>query len=478
MDSTTSTQTWRDVDSLLQAVSDLRHDSTSVVPSGHSDMEDAIVRAHRLVSPDLYIIDRLRQSGVQPDFTTLFGEKMQEKIGALIFLTKQKLLDIEHSTLNSRDIEDARRDLSTYVEILFHARAIDALGIFYDFAVAQRDSRVPWLWQNVCSRTLYLMALLVECWPKVIAFLENRPVACRKLNELLATTKPEIAGKLYALTQEFARVQTQAEHANAPASDAPPPYLQHYRSYEQGSPGGGGTGVSSFLTAQDRIHSAVQDNDFPAMVKWIADGSPAAMQSVLHTAVKVLPTDLFVMLIEKALSEESIDPVRLAALVLELGEVNKAQSDKGGLPKVNKILQQIAMVDDESRLGIAKLAVGQLCACGAYEPLAKVAEDCPLQDVAEEAMKQLKGFNQFSMLERIARQRPSLQPIFQAMRREHLELETLVDDAASCPNEEMAMVYLQRLEALNAIPQLEHLSHHQTFVGDLAYKILVKLKLG
>ncbi len=184
--------------------------SQTLTPTGAA-VEDAIRQAHQLISPDVYVIERLKQSHVEPDYNNLFGDRLQEKLAALIFLTKHKLLDIEQSTLESRDVNDAKRDLTSYVEIIFNLRAVDALMIFYDFAEAQHNSRVPWLWHNVCSRCLYLMSLLAECRDKVVGFLKDRPEAAKLMRELRQTTAPEIARALQRLTKDYSAALTAPE---------------------------------------------------------------------------------------------------------------------------------------------------------------------------------------------------------------------------------------------------------------------------
>ncbi len=72
--------------------------------------EEIVLRAHQFVSSDLYAIERMLKSGVEPNYASLFGPQAQAKIAALTLLTRQKLLDIHHAVIPSRDMLDARKD--------------------------------------------------------------------------------------------------------------------------------------------------------------------------------------------------------------------------------------------------------------------------------------------------------------------------------------------------------------------------------
>ena len=444
--------------------------------------EDAIRRAHQLVSPVLYVIEQLKSSGVEPNYPDLFKSQFEDKVGAVIFLAKHKLLDIEASTLQSRETDDARRDLSGLVEVLFRLQAVEALGVFYDFSAQKRDSNTPLLWKNVAGRCLYLLGLLKECRPRVMDFLDTRPIARHTLRDLTETTKESMAAVFRALLRDYdqyAAARTAAAPQPAPAAattNGAPGYLKVLQQYEVAVPSGSASGYSSLLTAEDRIHEAAQQGDMGSLLTWIRDGSPSAMKTTLRQAMALMPINQYVHLLEKTLGEEDLDPVRLTVTVLELGAVNREVYGQGGTPVINAILHDVALWDVEALAGVAHVAVTELGRCQAVTELQDVVEKTPVLAVAEEVITVLSTVHRLPLAETLLNSRPELEPAYQRVRKHLVELQSLVESAIACQSDEMASIYLERLRDMNAVYELQQISALQLDSSPLARKYLAEIQ--
>lgn len=463
---------------------------------------ELIRHAHALVSPDFYVIEHLKKSGIEPNYFDLFKNAFDEKIAATIFLTRQKLLDIEHSAQEALEIADARNDLSTFVEVLFRLKAVEALGIFFDFAEEQQESRVPWLWQNVRTRSLYLMALLPDCRDKVIRFLLKRETAVTRLQELVTTTKPETAPVFKKLLADFdAWVQQHAPKPKAsqqpgagmtagmpggtaiPAMlaaglppEEPAAYVQIYQKYENAVPAGQAYGIASLLSAEDRIMQALEAGDLDGLMKWIAEGSPAAMRSAFNRAKHYLAPDQYITLLENTLTRPGIDPVRSAATLLELGNVNRTTHLKGGTPRINNRLISLAMTTDDDDLAPAFMAIDELRSVGAAVELTTLIEKAPLQEVAEEGIKALRDLRRLTTMESILVNRPALRPAYEKAHESIMELHSIMDAAISCPSRDLTCMYVDRLRDMGALPEMEQLAKSGSYAGEYALSLLEKMR--
>ncbi|HEX2948095.1 MAG TPA: hypothetical protein VHV83_00755 [Armatimonadota bacterium] len=467
------------------SVDDLTKAATAFLPTADEDensvatqksaLEEAIYRAHQLLRADLQTIEQAKHTGGEPDYVAAVGNA-PDKLAALIFLAKQKMLDIEHSRQQMRDTQDAQRDLSLYVEILFHVKAVDALTIFYDFAIAQRESRQPQLWQNVCSRSLYLLALLTECRVTVQAFLAQRPEACSRLSSLAASTRADIAFSLKSLLYEYQQQQTMATAATQAVTMAPYAviYQQEYAACEQEAASGQGT--SSLLSAQDRIHQAAKSGDVPSLVSWIREGSPAATRAAFQAAFSVMTTDQYIDMLSQVLVLKSITTVRLSAAVMELGNLNRSARTPGGTARVNQLLVEVAETAQEDRIDVAKIAVRELTNANAISSLGHVVQEAPLVAIAEAALLALKDLRQLPVSPAFLEKRPELLHVYRMVQEELRELRSLVDTACSCPSEEMALFYLAQLKEVNALPELRQLSLLHNKLGEAARDILAQQK--
>jgi|GEM_PF-1882594 len=475
MQSQTSNQEWHDPSLLVQeAMALYSARGAEQEQPGEVKAEAAIRRAHELVSPGLYVIEQLKQAGMEPDYAGLFKKQYNEKVAALVFLTKHKLLDIEQCAVQSRDTDDARRDLSTYVEVLFRLQAVDALKIFYDFAASRGDSNVPWLWRNVVSRCLYLMAIMVEARQQVIAFLEERSDARRMIDMLLQTTTREISDILRALIQDYNRTLQSPHHT--PPRNMPEPYVNLAEQYEREAPAGARTGFSSLLTAQDRIQQAASEGDIASLVNWISQGSPAAMQSAFRQAMSVLSTPQYLALLENILRQPNLDPRRMTLAVMELGAVNRASNTPGGLPAVNKILAGLALGVEQEINAVGCLAVRELAEVKAMQELQRVLESIQDMEVAHQLIDLLADMRRLPLAETVVAQRPQLEPALRAARRRYVELQELVDSACACPSEELAAIYLEQLKDRRAVTELEQISQLENHASRIAREFLNELQ--
>ncbi len=475
-------KTWGDPYALVREATSYHDNDKTLAPPGEAGVKNAIRQAHQLISPDLYVIERLKQSHVEPDYENLFGDQFQQKLAALIFLTKHKLLDIEQSALESRDITDARRDLSNFVEIIFRMKIVDALKIFYDFAEAQHESRVPWLWHNVCSRCLYLMSLLTDCRASVVDFLKDRPEACNLMDDLQRSTKPEISSSLGALAQDYQLALRSVEGPAQQALPAPMPlFVSLVQQYEAQAPASMGRdsaarGVSSLLSAQDRISEAAAAGDTSSLVDWISHGSPAAMHTVFRTALSAMTTTQYISLLKQSITQGRLDQVRMTAVALELGSINRSTHPQGGDPAVNQLLLQLSLLDDAAYNGVAKVAVHEFGSVHALNILHTVMEKTPLLEVAEEVVVVMRELRHLPMVETLLKQRPELAPAFRTARQELLELQELVDAVSSCQSKEMALIYLDQLKKHKAVPELKQLMMAQNFVHEIAQSALDEIQ--
>jgi hypothetical protein len=469
-----ATQGWHDPSLLVREAMALFGDQ-DVAPQPHeAAAETAIRRAHELISPNLYVIEQLKQAGMEPDYAGLFRQQHDEKVAALVFLTKHKLLDIEQCAAQSRDTDDARRDLSTYVEVLFRLQAVDALKIFYDFAAAQRDSRVPWLWRNVIARCLYLMAIMAEARQQVIAFLEERSDARRMIDALLQTTAKEVSDILHALIQDY-NTTLQSPHHAVPSS-SPEPYVAMAEQYEREAPAGAMAGFSSLLTAQDRIQQAASQGDVSSLVNWISQGSPAAMQAAFRQAMSVLSVPQYVALLETILAQPDLDPRRMTLAVLELGAVNRGSNAPGGLPAVNKVLADIALRVNQDIDAVGRLAVQELATVKAMQELQRVLGSAPDLAVAEELINLLADMRRLPLAETVVENRPLLEPALRAARRRFVELQELVDSACACSSEELAAIYLAQLKERRAVTELEQIGQLENHASRIAREYVTELR--
>lgn len=435
---------------------------------------EAIGRAHALVSPDLYVIEKLLDSGITPDIPRLLGAQMQEKIAAIIFLVKHFLLDIEYSTLESRDVIESRQNVQTLVKLLFHLKACDALAIFYEFATAQQNSRLPVLWQNVSDRCLYLLALLPESREQVLVFLHTHPTALPRARQFATSTRQDISLAFKALLLDYQRAVMQEQLATYASS--PPPYVQMYhQEYEDFVPLTGAMGTASFLVARDRIEQAVVSGDIVTILQWIQEGSPDIVRETLHCAAHYMTNEQYIDLLERVIRMEGVDKIRITIAILELGTLNRRLSEHGGNQEINHVFVRFAMTEEAENIVVAKIVVRQLGSVRGYKHLAAIVENAPQLEVARAAIEMMGELHQLALVRSLRQHRPQIAPYLEAAEAKILMVGSIMESAISCPTPDLAMVYLERLRDLQAVYELNEISKRRSRVGELAQQILANM---
>ncbi len=425
-------------------------------------------------SPPIYIqIERMLTSGVEPNYTSLFGPQAQAKIAALTLLTRQKLLDIHHAVIPSRDMHDARQDLANYVKILFHVKAADALGVFYDIAVKYLQLGATGMWANVRSRSLLLMAALTANDRRVLFFVHERPEALQLIEQLTDANRPEFATPAKKLLSAY-RVFQQSPRVHDTAPD-PPPYMLLYRQYERELTEDDAIGVSSWLTARDRIEQVVMSGDFPGMLQWITEGSPAALRETLRFARSLLSPNQYIDLLERALYHDGMTGERRKHIVLELGSLDRKASVPDGEVMLNRILARVAINADENSLDVATSAVQALVSVNANKFLLEIVEEAPCIPVAQMAIEAIRELRHLHQLKDIVEKRPELRPALQTAQRYIAELQELVSAASESLNDEITMLYLRQLQERHAVQELRDLARRGNRTGELALSVLKEI---
>ncbi len=235
-------------------------------------------------------------------------------------------------------------------------------------------------------------------------------------------------------------------------------------------------GVSSLLSAQDRINQAAAAGDTASLLDWISNGSPAAMHTAFRCAMTTMTNTQFIGMLEQAILRGNLDPVRLTAIVLELGALGRSIHPQGGEPAVNRLLVHLAETADPEYSGVAKVALHELVTVHALNTIRGVMEKAPLLEVAEEGVRVMYDLRSLSMVESLLGQRPELHDVYRQARKDLVELQDLVDAVSSCQSEELARIYLEQLKQARAIPELKQLALGPTFIAEIAKEILLDLQ--
>lgn len=440
-------------------------------------MEDSIRRAFKLVWPDLVKIDTLRQQKQEIDPTQLLGGQLQEKIAALLLITRHKLLDVANGSAQAQDIIDGRSDLSLFIDLFIRLNAADAFAILYDlsFAQQQQGQQVEF-WQKACVYYLHLIARMTDARPRAIHFLKERPHARRQVEQLIGSPESAIAATFRTLGEDYVRARKEDDPTSA--APAPPAYLNIYLSFPPLTPDDQFIGFTSLLAAEQRIKKAVEHGDAESVSKWIGQGSPEASRLAFTFARESLPTSSFFRILELVLKCTELPLVTLSAVVLELGEVNRALHPHGGEETVNRMLADFACTREKRLVGIAKLAVQELRSANAFNDIVTVMEKTSIIEVAEEGMRMMCEMRRLPMVEAVVLRRPVLSLAFQQAQKHLLNIQELMHAAWSCSSDSTARVYMERLRELKAIPELEQLGKKHRHISDLANRTLAELRLA
>ncbi|MHB0935455.1 MAG: hypothetical protein ACYDCO_11510 [Armatimonadota bacterium] len=436
-------------------------------------LEVDIRRAFKLVWPDLLRIEEERRKKTELNYVEFLGGQMHDKVAAITFLARHKLLDVTTGPAQALDTADARADLSLCIEILAHLNAIEALGILYDFCNQQGQARPAEFWQKACTYYLHLIARAANARPRALQFLKDRPHARRHVEMMIASADAGIAATFRALGEDYVRARKEAE-ATPPA---PPAYLELYRKYNAQLPDESLLGLSSLLAAEERIRRAVAAGDLQTVLIWMAQGSPRAVRLAFRVPAATLPTSGYIELLEKLLLREDLPLETLAAGVVELGEANRTMQPEGGTEQINNILAGFAITHADRLRGVAKLAVRELRSTNAFNHVLTVMERTSLIEVAEEGLQMMCEMRKLTMAENVVHRRPILNLAYQQAYRYMNTVQELVSAAWGCTSEATAHVYMERLKELRAIPELEQLGKKHKHVSDLANRTLTQLRL-
>jgi hypothetical protein len=420
-------------------------------------LEEALRRAYARIADDLTVITAAHAAGTPPDLATLFGPLAHEKLGALLFVARHALIDLATVPAGCRDVARGHEDVALYAEVLFRARAFDGIAQLHDWATEAQGTGSPTFWTNVRRQTLLLLARMPDCEARLARFLHARPQALE-----LVRTVPASASE-----EAVARLRAGSRRAMAGEAPAPPAYLRLARQYGEGCPVGGARGVALLLGAERRVREAFRAEDLPAVQAWFASGSAGAVCEVLRQARRELPLARLAALVDSLRLLPDVDPVRLATAVLALGAVNRAERAAGGQAQANRVLVECALAEDEREASLGVLAAQELASVRNEDALLFLLDRAPLLPVAETALFALKDLRRLLKAEPIVRRRPALYPAYHAAQAQLQELEGLIEAVWSCPNEEAADVYLDRLKSLDAggeLARLAELAHRDNRV--------------
>ncbi|HEY3378160.1 MAG TPA: hypothetical protein VGL77_11770 [Armatimonadota bacterium] len=419
--------------------------------SGSSTVvEDALRQAHRRLAVDLDTIAANNAAKQPTDYTALFGALFPEKVAAALLLAKYTVLDLAHASRDVADIDAAHRTLAMLAEMLFRTEAADALICLFMFAQEQvaLPCLNPRVWQNVASHCLMLLALLESQRPRVVAFFAQSPAAREQLQQAISFTRPEVIGQLLKESHE----------ASPGEETAPPPYMKIFDRLEPGMPPASALGIAALIYAQAGIALAMQTTDLPGLACWFQAGSPLAAYDVLRQTKTRFTARDYRHFLGFLLEQEALAPERLAAVVMELGALNRTERAEGGVGEINHMLFEMAMQANKERIGVSRLAVRELRQVNNQDALLVIAEQAPLLGVAEEAVTAMKELRRLLRVKPLVTVRPELYPAYKMAERELQEIERMMEAVWVCDNPAMVEMYVKRLTELQAFGELEKIA--------------------
>lgn len=449
MDLTSQQSTWPTVQALLDEADALRGVKRDTAQAGAT--EEALRAAHRKVASDLNLFAKNAAAKVPTNYDAVFGDQLQEKTAAILLLAKYTILDLASFPREILDIERAHGNLAVFAETLFRTQAVDGLIELYNFTVrnAQTPSSNPRVWQNVAAHCLMLLTLMEAQRQRVITFLAQTPSARRQMEQLISFTRPNLISMLLK--------ESAPEHNTTlpPTADIPP-YLRLLDRLDPGLPLASAKGVCSYIFAQHRIEQLFAQQDFTPAQRWFIEGSLPAASEVLRQT-HALPSRTQREFLEDILTIDNVHPLRIAAIMRELGESNRSDRPDGGIGETNRLLYETATTQHEELTLAAQIAVNELGSVKNYDALLAIAQDAPLQSVAEYAVTIMKEHRRLLMLQQVLAKRPSLVPAYRKAQAELQEIEKIMEMVWVCDDQEMVQLYVQRLQGLKAYPELERI---------------------
>ncbi len=473
MESNSYQTTSQDPDVLRACANPLREAITDTPADERTPLEKSIRRAQQTLSADLLRLDQLHEKKVEVVYTDFFAAQMQEKIAVMIYFTQQIMRDIAESDAQTLDSTLARRVSSLLVEVLFRLNAVDGLGVLYDFASAQGKRGNASFWQKVSRHYLQLMAMLPLARPQLFAFLTERPDARRDVELGLAAPDVQVSRVFRTLAEEFLR----ARKSGQIAPPAPAAYTAFYQQYVQEEPDAQTARLATRLIVQENIHRAIDAADITSLARWFTEGSSMAVRSLLQQARTGLAATDFLDLLVNVAKAPQVDPVRAATAILEMSAINRSLQANGGDLTINQHLTNLTMTDDSVRFAIARLAVQELSAVGAFNEILTIMERAPYVDVATEGIAVLYELRRLPLAKSIVARRATLKPAFDEAERQAQFLQGLMDAAWACQDNHMVTPYMNRLRDLKALHELETIANHHPLFSAMAKRILSELRL-
>jgi hypothetical protein len=429
-----------------------------MVPAA-SVVEAPLRDAHARVVSELGALERGQRTNTPVDYARLFETHYHEKIAAILLLLHYTLRDLEHEHTELLDYEFAHRDAILYVEILYRTGAADALGLLYDFAI-EREAAVTseagkTFWRNIGLHCLLFLALLPSATAYVIPFILDRQATVPgHYKQLAATTQANVTTQIKDL---FIGCRL-ALAGERPAAPPAAPYIKLFRHLDPGVPYDDSIGLCSVITAESRIRCMLHAGDFHGAMRWLIYGSAGAARALLRLAREVMPARSLARMLEEVLAMDGIPPARQAAIVLELGDLNRKAHPQGGDAELNRVLFEVVMTDQDARLPVAQLAAHELGAVMNQPGLLIIAEEAPLLEAAGAAIYALKDMRRLLVAEPLLARRRELRAYYRRAHDELTEIQNLLDAVWSAPDGAMTEQHVARLIALKAWPELRKIA--------------------
>jgi hypothetical protein len=370
-------------------------DTTVAEPVAPRVLEDVFARTHALVG-DAVAAARKPGADREGALAMLRGPRRDEALAAVLLLAKYTLMDLAECPTDIHDLELAHGDLAIYAEGLFRGRAVAGLRALAGQATQQMAHR-PEFWGNVAVHCTHLLDLLSE------------------------------------------------------VEEPAPPYMALFGLMDPNLPYRPYAGACAAQRLCRQVRAAVEADDTATLVRVFVQGSPRAVAEIF-ACTETLPRDHQARLLTPLLTSDAA-PERLLAAVLATGRANRAHGKRGDA-MLNRLLVEAALAEPMESLPVARGAVRELAAAGNEDGLIYLAEFAPLLGVAEEAVVAMKDLRRLLRVEPAAARRRGLRPVFLACREELTEIRHLMDAVWSSSSPDTAEVYLDRLRALHAFPEL------------------------
>jgi hypothetical protein len=433
---------------------------------------DAFRRAYQLIAADLTAA-AASPPGAR-NYEAFSGFQADEKLAALTVVIRHTLWDLSFSPPPILEVTLAQQELAAALDILYHAQVADAFNALFDAATKHLEGPRGPFWHQVCVRCLGALARLPDGRAHCLVFLRDRPGARREVELMIGSADPNVAGLFRALGEAY--VQARRDGTLDLLTLAPSPYALAYIQYDGGDLPEELAGATLQQRALLGVNRAARAQDVPALTRWFTEGSATAAGLTILAVREAWPISQYEPLLESLLAQPTLEPARRTLAILEVGRLNRAARPQGGEPHLNDILVAQTATDNGALAEIGRLAVRELGAVGAINNLLAVAEFAPIIEIAEEPLIALRDLRQLGQADSLVRRRSLLQPAYSRAQQYLQEVQSLTDAAWACQAGDMAEIYINRLRALKAIPELERLTS-RAGVKELAQQTLSEMRL-